>query len=141
MLFRMTYASRALTPPGAAKSAVAAILAVARRHNARAGVTGAMAVLPGGQFLQVLEGPLAALRALHARIEQDPRHTDLRLLEATEAAERMFADEPMGFAGWRDGPVAGALLPAGLAAAGGGAAVAAMLRAMLPAAADRRVAA
>jgi hypothetical protein len=49
------------------------ILAVSRRNNAAAGVTGLL-VAGGRRFLQALEGPEAAVMTTMKRIQADPRH-------------------------------------------------------------------
>lgn len=67
------------------------IFEVARRNNARAGVTGALFV-QRDYFFQLLEGPRAPLSDVFAKIVRDPRHqaVELALFEALNY--RMFAD-------------------------------------------------
>ena len=63
----------------------------ASRRNAQRGLTGAL-LFTGGCFAQVLEGPADALQAMMARIEADPRHTDVRrLIDAPLEARRFGA--------------------------------------------------
>jgi hypothetical protein len=73
-----------------------ALLAQSRRNNAHAQITG-MLVHAAGDFLQVLEGPPAAVEALFQLISQDPRHEQCRVLSDVAAEARVFADWNMGF--------------------------------------------
>ena len=73
-----------------------AILAVSRRNNEADGVTGLL-VAGGRRFLQVLEGPEAAVLAAYARIQQDPRHRALVLLSCGTVTARAFGNWAMGF--------------------------------------------
>ncbi|MDE2006390.1 MAG: BLUF domain-containing protein [Rhodospirillales bacterium] len=93
-LFRVIYTSRNRVGADAAllTAAVADILAVARRANARAGVTGALLYSPAG-FAQVLEGSLPDVTATFERIQRDPRHGDIQVLDSGPIGAR-------GFAGW-----------------------------------------
>ena len=70
------------------------ILAASRTRNRRNGVTG-MLLLENGRFLQALEGPEEEVRALMARIEQDPRHEHVRILVEETQAGRRFPDWAM----------------------------------------------
>ncbi len=71
------------------------ILAVSRRNNARAGITGLL--IAGKQrFLQALEGPEPAVRAGYDRIARDPRHFGCVILSRRTVDERLFGDWAMG---------------------------------------------
>ncbi|WP_396595535.1 BLUF domain-containing protein [Brevundimonas sp. R86498] len=70
------------------------ILAEARRANPRDGVTGVLTVV-SGMFVQLVEGPEAALARLLERLLRDPRHSDLVILERRTAPVRMFGDWDM----------------------------------------------
>jgi hypothetical protein len=72
------------------------ILDTSRRNNKRAGLTGLL-VAGGRRFLQVLEGPEAAVLATYARIQADPRHRACVLLSRATIAERAFGDWSMAF--------------------------------------------
>lgn len=68
-----------------------AILAASRENNARDGITGLL-VAGTTRFLQLLEGPPAAVRAAFARITADPRHfasvvLTERMVEARDCPE------------------------------------------------------
>lgn len=134
-LWRVIYTSRAAPrPPGQSEEAmIEAILATARRNNARNGLTGAL-IYQDGRFAQMLEGPPEALEELLARIARDPRHTDMEMLYTAEAESRVFAAWNMAYGTDLD------LIPAEFAAAGGNIAELLRLRAVaqdgrLPAAA------
>lgn len=60
------------------------------RFNESADITGCL-WFGRGHFLQVLEGPQEAVRALYARIEKDKRHRNVRLLLLGPIAERSFS--------------------------------------------------
>jgi hypothetical protein len=65
------------------------LLVQARQSNEVAGVTGAM-VYGKNQFMQILEGEEAAVRALYERIVADPRHQAILKLADKPIAERTF---------------------------------------------------
>jgi hypothetical protein len=95
-LVQLIYASR---PFGFDAGALDDILLAARRNNARSGLTGAL-VCRHDLFLQLLEGPRAAVTATFGRILNDDRHVEVSLLWCGDAAERMFPEWSM-----RDDPV------------------------------------
>lgn len=65
------------------------ILFKARRNNRRDDITGAL-ICRHDVYLQLLEGPEAAIDAAYARIAADNRHCDVRLLSADTVDARMF---------------------------------------------------
>ena len=71
------------------------ILHAARRNNALLGVSGMLLYIDGG-FLQILEGEERALRDLYARICNDKRHWEQRLL-LDQSATPAFTGWSMGF--------------------------------------------
>lgn len=93
-LHEIVYASAAREPFGGRELEV--LLRVARRKNARRGITGVL-LHHEGSFLQVLEGPEAAVSSLYASIERDPRHDRLLLLRRGPIERRRFAEWNMGF--------------------------------------------
>lgn len=99
-MLQIAYISTSSQPHDA--EALEAILAVSRRNNAAADVTGLL-VAGGRRFLQVLEGPEAAVLAAYARIQQDPRHRALVLLSCRAVAARAFGNWSMGFERGGDG--------------------------------------
>ena len=76
------------------------ILARARRNNERANVTGALLFNSGG-FAQALEGDIADLEAVFERIQCDPRHSDVLVLDYTPIETRRFENWSMAFIGDR----------------------------------------
>ena len=94
-LTQLIYSSR---PFGFDDSILSQILLTARRNNANAHVTGCL-ICRGDLYLQLLEGPDAAIARLYDSILEDDRHLEVtrRMHHQTEA--RLFA-------GWamRDDP-------------------------------------
>ena len=74
---------------------LADILAVSRRNNKPAGITGVLLYLEGG-FLQVLEGEDRAVAEVYKRICADKRHWNTSVL-LDRNAPRAFAEWSMGF--------------------------------------------
>jgi hypothetical protein len=72
------------------------ILASSVRHNEQQQVTG-MLLYSAGSFLQILEGEEAVVAETYSRIKEDPRHTDIMLLERSVVTTRDFAHWHMGF--------------------------------------------
>jgi hypothetical protein len=66
----------------------------ARRNNPRDGLTGAL-IVRGDLYLQLLEGPEAAVMATYARIARDHRHLAVKLLVQETVAERLFPNWTM----------------------------------------------
>lgn len=93
-LHQLFYISRSLAGP----EDVERILAVARRENARRGVTGAL-LYSGGCFAQLLEGSPAALGETMAAIERDPRHAGLQRLHEGAIPARRCGRWAMAFLG------------------------------------------
>lgn len=72
------------------------LLAKSRQHNKERGITG-MLLYKDGNFMQVLEGEESEVRALHAKIQNDPRHRGLITLLQGHQEERQFPNWSMGF--------------------------------------------
>ena len=77
---------------------VAEILATSQRNNGRVGVTGAL-LFNAGLFAQVLEGTKKAVEATFERIQRDPRHGDVSVLQCEAVATRGFPNWSMAFVG------------------------------------------
>ncbi len=93
LLYNLVYCSRATS--GVDDAAVSQIIASARRHNPRRGITG-MLVFGGGIFFQWLEGPRGGIAELMAQLRSDTRHEAIVLLsEDEEPRERLFPDWDM----------------------------------------------
>lgn len=90
-LLRYAYCSRAANGVPAQRDDLAVIAATAQARNAREGITGAL-VAANGYYLQVLEGPPAAVESLIARLHADPRHIHLVELDRSTVVRRLFGD-------------------------------------------------
>ena len=88
--FRLIYRSRARIPADVRKAELGRLFSTARSNNKKAHITGALLV-SDDWFVQTLEGEEAAVRALYDRIESDPRHDSISLLEARTVDRRVFA--------------------------------------------------
>lgn len=97
LYLQLVYISTARSPLGAAD--LDQVLATSRRNNAAADITGLL-VVGGNRFLQLLEGPEAAVRSRFAAIRGDPRHFAIVVLAARSASVRQCP-------GWSMGHVAG----------------------------------
>ncbi|MDO9402772.1 MAG: BLUF domain-containing protein [Polaromonas sp.] len=97
-MIRLIYASRARQ---ALPLDLKDILAVSRRKNLKANITGALCFLDG-VYLQYLEGETFGLEDLYRKIIKDPRHSDARLLERKKITERLFNSWSMALVTWDD---------------------------------------
>jgi hypothetical protein len=93
-MISLTYLSSSTVPVDAAD--LEEILAVSRRNNTAAGLTG-MLLYADGHFIQTLEGEPEVVAEAFARIAGDPRHRDVLVALREEVAERAFPDWSMGF--------------------------------------------
>ncbi len=91
-LYQLFYLSRSVAAP----DDLDRLLASARRHNQRRGVTGVM-LFSGGHFAQLLEGPAQALRETMVFIDADTRHTAVTRLVEGPIARRRFDNWSMAF--------------------------------------------
>jgi Sensors of blue-light using FAD len=85
-LMQLIYAS---TPFGFDNPTLNQILSVARRNNARDDITGAL-ICRADLYLQMLEGPRAAVTATFQKIMADDRHLDVVLIGCGDIKTRMF---------------------------------------------------
>lgn len=99
-LFSLAYFSRNAVEGTAdeMQTAIADILASARRNNARHGITGAL-LFSDGCFAQVLEGPRTDVEAVFETIQCDARHNDVTIMHLHAVEERSFGDWSMAFGG------------------------------------------
>ena len=65
-------------------------------NNPKLGLTGLL-IHGNGSFLQAIEGPEAAVEALVAKIERDPRHKNFRILRRENIDRRSYGGWSMGF--------------------------------------------
>jgi predicted metal-dependent HD superfamily phosphohydrolase len=87
-LTQLIYAS---TPFGFDMQTLKGILTTARHNNARDDITGAL-ICRGDLYLQMLEGPRAAVTRRFHKIMADDRHTNVSLISYRDAQARMFGD-------------------------------------------------
>ena len=80
--------------PGVGTEALRDILAASRRNNAAWHLSGVL-VFAEGTFLQVVEGPVWPMAKAMARIEADPRHSNMQVLLDLDAERRFFPDWAM----------------------------------------------
>jgi hypothetical protein len=78
--------------------AVEEIVATARSRNAALNITGALACTRS-HFTQLLEGSPATIDELMHSIENDPRHTDVTILEVSSIIQRTLPDWTMAYSG------------------------------------------
>ena len=81
-------------PFGFDEAMLAGILSRARYNNVRDGITGAL-ICRHDLYLQLIEGPAAAIDALYARISVDDRHCEVRLLLSEDVDKRIFPEWSM----------------------------------------------
>lgn len=87
-LERLVYESRATGSTGSLVN-LATILAESQRNNDRDGLTGALAA-HNERYVQVIEGRPAALDNLLRRLQSDPRHRELHIIDRAPIRERLF---------------------------------------------------
>jgi hypothetical protein len=92
-LLRLTYASRAAE--WLSRDDLREIAHQAKARNRRLGVSGLLLYVEG-DFLQVLEGPAAAVEQLFEMIEADPRNKWVTRLSTERILRRAFEDWSMG---------------------------------------------
>lgn len=88
---RLVYASRgraSASDEGRAAD-VQSILNQAREHNSGLGITGLL-LAANGHYLQVLEGPRAAVESLFERIQNDTRHDNVSVLLSANIEAAIF---------------------------------------------------
>ncbi|MDN3645251.1 BLUF domain-containing protein [Pontixanthobacter aestiaquae] len=81
-------------PFGFDRSMLAGILMQARHNNKRDDITGAL-ICRHDLYIQLIEGPAAAIDALYAKISEDDRHCDVRLALSDKVSDRMFPEWEM----------------------------------------------
>jgi hypothetical protein len=93
-MFSLVYISSAIHAQSEAELVV--LLDQSRRDNLAAHVTGLL-LYKDGNFMQLLEGPEEAVRALMEKIKVDNRHQNVIVLLEEAIERRQFADWSMGF--------------------------------------------
>ena len=75
-----------------------ALLVRTRARNLQQHISGLLLYTPDGRFLQALEGPREAVRALYyQRIVADPRHYNCQVLTEGPSETGSFLNEPMAY--------------------------------------------
>ena len=85
-LTQIVYASR---PFGFDMSVLDDILTISRRRNSQVDITGTL-ICRSDMYLQLIEGPEAAVQITYERIKRDDRHVELNLLLSRTVTERLF---------------------------------------------------
>jgi hypothetical protein len=88
-VIRLIYRSRNRIVEDRRKVALGSLFSQARSNNKERNICGAL-LLSGDWFVQVLEGDEPIVRRLYEKIEKDPRHEHVELLETTPIEERVF---------------------------------------------------
>lgn len=94
----LMYASVNRVPAAIAADVVDKIVSAARARNANHGITGAL-LFTGIHFVQIVEGPAAAIAALWANVQADPRHDSLVVASHGPLAERRFDGWSLAYSG------------------------------------------
>ncbi len=90
-LIQLIYSSK---PFGFDESTLSKILLTARRNNPRDAITGAL-ICRKDLYLQLLEGPQAAVEARYRSIVHDGRHVDVVKRVSLPVKERLFPNWAM----------------------------------------------
>ena len=93
-LHRLIYYSRQMVQGEAADAEVDQIIRGSIGSNRAAGLTGLLLV-HDGWFLQVIEGQREVLDRLLSKLETDPRHRNISVIDRTPVSDRRFADWSM----------------------------------------------
>src|SRR5690606_21812298 len=97
-LIRLVYASRStqLSRRGNVESSIGSILAQSRRNNQKDRISGVL-YFGDDYFFQCLEGQENQVLQTYARISQDHRHTDTKVLINKPIAKRLFTNWSMKY--------------------------------------------
>lgn len=91
-LHRLLYASRQkFAPDMLPDDEIDSLIRASIRNNRAVSITGLLLV-HAGWFVQVLEGPAAAVMTTYNRIVDDPRHERAKVISAGPAEARAFGD-------------------------------------------------
>ncbi len=85
-LTQIVYSSK---PFGFDASVLDDILTISRIRNSKADITGTL-ICRADMYLQLIEGPDAAIQATYQRIAMDDRHVEINLLLSRAVTERLF---------------------------------------------------
>jgi hypothetical protein len=112
-LTQIIYSSK---PFGFTSSVLDDILTVSRARNSRDDITGTL-ICRGDMYLQLIEGPDAAIQATYERICGDDRHLEIDQLVSRSVTDRMFPkwamrDDPARSWMWSQAEVAAGAIQA-----------------------------
>ena len=93
-LFFLIYVSESIT--SMSERNIADILHASRKNNQPLGITGCL-LYQDGYFMQMLEGDRDSVLALIARVKDDPRHRNVKIVAQGDMQKRVFLDWSMGF--------------------------------------------
>lgn len=94
MIYRIVYISKSTVAP--VSEAVSNIARKSLSRNMQLGITGFL-YFDEKIFLQELEGVRSDVEWLYAKIEADPRHSDVRTILRQDAETRVFGEWSMAF--------------------------------------------
>ncbi len=89
-VFRLIYRSRDRISYDGRRAELGALFSTARSNNKKLQITGAL-LLTDDWFVQTLEGEEQAVRGLFDRIEKDPRHDSVTLIDTRTVTGRVFS--------------------------------------------------
>ena len=93
-MYQLIYISKATHPMSSRE--LNDMLIQAREKNKQLNITG-MLVHHEGRFVQILEGHQHQVDSLFDTIKQDPRHSNVFLIESSEVRQRAFPGWEMAF--------------------------------------------
>lgn len=97
-LTSLLYISHSRIDPADATAEVARIVKASVIANLRHGLTGAL-MFTGVHFAQIVEGRDDDIEVLVARLDRDPRHDNLIVVDRSPLVRRRFADWSMAYHG------------------------------------------
>jgi hypothetical protein len=100
VLTQLLYVSRSTIPADspALERDISQILSVSYMNNEKVGITGLL-LFSGGFFCQLVEGPEAAVDDTFSRVENDSRHSEIKVLMRQPTDWVYLPGFPMGCAG------------------------------------------
>ncbi len=90
----ITYISEANVTPDLFKLEINKIQKSSQKRNEKLGVSGVL-FLRGNTFVQIIEGPVSAVKSVFQSIQADDRHGDIYVLIDEPINERRFTDWSM----------------------------------------------
>lgn len=87
---------RSIADPKITNLDIKAILNTSRKFNSENNITGCL-LFHNKEFIQILEGDEKKVNDLYASIEQDKRHSNVRLVLSSKKESRMFSSWSMAY--------------------------------------------